>query len=126
MAVNEEARQLDVASELEEAARTLAHSTRAVPKPFESYRLLGELSATADHLAQVLAQLATWHAATQDGTHYDGEDGGRTGSPQAAADELHAAARAVTEASEHIGRAHAHNGVVRWYETELREATAKR
>lgn len=33
------------------------------------------------------------------------------------AGELHAAARAVTEASEHIGRAHAHNGVVWWYET---------
>lgn len=117
MATNEETRQLDIASELEATARTLAHSTRAVPKPSESYPLLGELSATADHLAQVLTQLAAWHASAQDGTHYDGEDGGRNGSPQAAADELHAAARAVAEASGHIGRAHAHNGVVRWYET---------
>lgn len=64
MAINEQARQLVVAGELEATARTLAHSTRAVPKPFESYRLLGDLSATADHLAQVLAQLTTWHAAT--------------------------------------------------------------
>lgn len=81
MAINEETRQLDIAGELEATARTLAHSTRAVPKPSDSYRLLGELSATADHLAQ----LATWHAATQDGTHYDGEDEGSNGSPQLAA-----------------------------------------
>lgn len=114
MAINEERRQRAVAAELEAAARTLAHSTRAVPNPADSYELLGELGATADHLAQVLAQLASWHDAAQDGTTYNGEDGGRTGSPQAAAAELHAAARAVTEASQHISRAHAHNAVVRW------------
>lgn len=114
MAINEDARQRAVAAELEAAARTLAHSTRAVPNPADSYELLGELSATADHLAQVLVQLATWHDAAQDGTTYTGEDGDRTGSPQAAAAELYAAAREVTEASQHISRAHSHNAVVRW------------
>ena len=34
----------------EELARTLAHSTRDVPHPRDSYRLLGELGATIDLL----------------------------------------------------------------------------
>lgn len=117
MAINEESRQLELASELEATARTLAHSTRAVPKPFDSYRLLGELNATADHLVQVLAQLATWHAAAQDGTHYDGEDEGQVGGPQRAAAELTRAAREMKAAADDISLAHASNSFVRWYET---------
>lgn len=56
MAINEEQRQLEIAAEAEELARTLAHSTRDVPHPRDSYRLLGELGATIDHLAQVIDQ----------------------------------------------------------------------
>lgn len=115
MAINEQARLLEVASKLESNSRTLAHSTRAIPDPSDTYRLLGELGATADHLAQVLEQLATWHSNVENDTHYDGEDGGTTGSPQKAAAELHAAARALSLASEHIGLAHTHSGVVRWH-----------
>ena len=117
MTTNEEGRQVAIAAEIEEMTRSLAHSTRTVPRPFDSYRLLGELSATADHLAQVLTQLATWHRNVEDGTHYDGEDDGRTGSPLAAADELDTAARAFAEASEHISRAHSANAGVRWYDS---------
>ena len=42
MAINKQERQLEVAREAEELLRTLAHSTRDVPHPFESYALLGE------------------------------------------------------------------------------------
>ncbi|AQP45888.1 hypothetical protein ACWIFB_16390 [Dietzia sp. NPDC055340] len=116
MAINEEQRQLEIAAEVEELARTLAHSTRAVPHPIDSYRLLGELGATIDHLAQVIDQLGKWHSRTEDGTHYNGEDGDGTGSAHAAADELTTAANMLRLASSHVGRAHSHNGVVRWYQ----------
>lgn len=116
MAINEESRQLEIAAEAEALTRTLAHSTQAVPHPSDSYTMLGELRATLDHLAQVCTQLGTWHTQAQDDTHYDGEDGGRTGSPRAAATELQAAASALRLASGHVGAAHAHNAVVRWYE----------
>ena len=38
MAINEEQRQLEIAAEVEELARALAHSTRDVPHPRDSYR----------------------------------------------------------------------------------------
>lgn len=124
MTINEEGRQVAIAAEVEEHARSLAHSTRSVPSPSDSYRLLGELSATADHLAQVLAQLAAWHRHAEDGTHYDGEDEGREGSPQRAADELDRAARAATAAATEIGLAHASNSFVRWYDSPSGKGSA--
>ncbi len=39
MVVNEQHRQVEIAVELDEAARTLAHSTRDIPNPIDSYRL---------------------------------------------------------------------------------------
>lgn len=113
MATNEEERQVEVATETEELTRTLAHSTRDVPHPRDSYRLLGELSATIDHLAQVIDQLGKWHSRTEHGTHHDGDG---TGSASAAADELTTAANMLRLASSHVHRAHSHNGVVRWYQ----------
>lgn len=115
MAVNEESRQLEIAAEIEELSRTLVHSTRDVPSPRDSYALLGELVATVDHLEQVAGQLAAWHARTEDGTHYDGEDGDGTGGAVAAAERLKAAQALLSEASAAISQAHSLNGVVRWY-----------
>ncbi len=115
MAINEEYRQLEVAREAEELLRTLAHSTRAVPNPQDSYPLLGELVAMVDHLTQVTRQLAHWHAGTEDGTHYAGEDGGTTGSTHAAGNALNEARQALRTASEAISKAYTANGVVRWY-----------
>ena len=116
MAVNEEGHQVEVASELAESARTLAHSTRNVPVPSHSYSLLGELRATVDSLEQVCRQLSAWHADVVDGVHYEGEDNrgdGATGTVTAAADLEHAAA-ALDAASVALGQAHTANGVVRW------------
>lgn len=119
MSSNEQHRQLEVARELEASARTLAHSTRDVPSPADSYELLGELSATVDHLEQVCLQLGRWHSHVQDGVHYDGEDergDGATGTVTSASD-LARAARSLTTATQHLQAAHAANGVVRWRET---------
>lgn len=115
MAINEQERQLEVARDAEELLRTLAHSTRDVPNPRDSYSMLGELGAIIDHVAQVCEQLASWHGRVEDGKHYEGEDGGSTGSARAAADELTTAASALRLTSNHVNRAHSLNAVVRWY-----------
>lgn len=117
MAINEQDRQLEIATEVEELSRTLAHSTRTVPQPFDSYGMLGELRATADHLAQVLEQLSRWHSKVQDGVHYEGDGDPTERALSSVASELDEAARTVIVASEYIGRAHTSNSVVRWYQT---------
>lgn len=104
MAINEEQRQLDIARASEEHLRALAHSTRDVPSPSDSYQILGELGAITDHLVQVLEQLASWHHRVEDGTHYDAENGDHSGSPGSAGIELSTAANALKIASTHVGR----------------------
>lgn len=121
MAINEQGRQLEVAREAEEVLRTLVHSTRTVPHPRDSYSLLGELGMMIDDLAQVCDQLASWHSRAEDSTHYEGEDGNRSGSPRAAADELTTAASALRLASNHVHRAHSLNAVVRWFDDPQQE-----
>lgn len=118
MAENEQHRQVEVARDLSAQARTLAHSTRDVPAPFDSYTLLGELAATVDDLEQVCRQLGGWHSRVVDGTHYVGEDSrgdGATGTVTAAA-ELERAAAALSTAAEALRAAHSANGVVRWFD----------
>lgn len=118
MSNNEERRQVQVAKDLEALARTLAHSTRDVPAPLDSYTLLGELAATIDDLEQVCRQLSAWHARAVDGKHYAGEDArgdGATGTVTAAA-ELERAAGALDTASRALRDAHSANSVVRWFD----------
>ena len=118
MTVNEQHRQIEVARDLSAHARTLAHSTRDVPSPFDSYTLLGELTSAVDDLEQVCRQLGTWHASVVDGKHYAGEDergDGATGTVIAAA-ELERAAAALGSASAALRAAHSANGVVRWFD----------
>lgn len=101
------------------ARPTLAHSTRNVPVPADSYRLLAELRATVNDLEQVCQQLSGWHGRVVDGTHYAGEDArgdGATGTITASA-ELEVAAVALSRASAALGAAHSANGVVRWFDT---------
>lgn len=114
--MNEEGRQVEVAETVEAHARALAHSTRDVPNPPDSYTLLGELTATMAHLAQVCEQLATWHRRTADGVQYVGEDqtgDGATGTVRAAG-ALDRAVEALRTASDAAADAHSANGVVRW------------
>lgn len=122
MAANQESRQTAIANELFDVAKELAHSTRTVPQPPDSYELLGALTATQRLLAQVYEQLAEWHGAVEDGVHYAGVDEPGVPSehdtgPDAAAVHLHdAAARALT-AEIALGLAQRANGVVRWKES---------
>lgn len=89
-----------------------------VPAPFDSYTLLGELTATVDDLEQVCRQLGAWHSNVVDGKHYAGEDArgdGVTGTVTAAA-ELERAAAALDATSAALRAAHSANGVVRWFD----------
>lgn len=123
MAVNEEQRQVAIAAELAEAARTLAHSTRQIPRPFDSYTLLGELSAAQRSLAQVYEQLAVWHGQVEAGIHHDGEDPsaraedyGTGGAAGRAASLLREAAERAGLAEDSLREAHSANAVVRWFD----------
>lgn len=115
MAINEEGRQTEVAAELSEAARTLAHSTRNVPNSADSYALIGELSATMQSIRQVAEQLRQWHANAVDGAQYDGDDGsgdGRAG--EHTQTHLRNAADLLWNAAVELDQAHAENGRIRW------------
>ena len=126
MATNEEGRQTEIANELVEIAQTLAHSTRAVPRPSDSYELLASLSAAQESLAQVYKQLAAWHEAAVDGKHYTGEDDHSIPGAPAVGTHGHTtslltmAAASATEAAELVNEAHSANGVVRWFD-EVKE-----
>lgn len=115
MAMNEDYRQIKVASEVEERARTLAHSTRTIPTPSDSYGLLGELRSSIDHLEQVCRQLSVWHTAAHDGQHFQGEDGhdDRTGTI-VTAEALERSAHALSTVYSELSRALQANGTVRW------------
>lgn len=115
MAINEETRQLEIAREVEELTRTLAHSTRTVPHPNESYNLIAELGLIVDHLQQVSKQLAQWHQGVVDGTHYNGLEGEKY-APEHVVPFLHSAVNALGEASGALGSAHSINSGIRWYE----------
>lgn len=118
MAINDEARQVEIARSLATAARELAHSTRSVPHPQDSYALIGELDAAVGSLAQVCEQLARWHGRVVDGVHYAGEDAtgdGATGTV-VASDALRRASAVLATAAAALQEAHAANGVIRWFE----------
>ena len=119
MAINEETQQVEIADQLAEIVKTLAHSTRAVPKPSDSYALIADLAQAQEILAQIYAQLADWHGRVVDGTHYNGEDGRGTASQPAAEQVkglLELAAHEADQAADQLRKAHSANGVIRWFD----------
>ncbi len=68
------------ADELGEAARGLAHATRRIAAPEDTYRVLGSVHYALTSVQQSLRQLANWHerhspfAATDDGDRTAGQE----------------------------------------------------
>ena len=116
MTINEEDEQVRIAAELTRVARRLAHSTRQVPNPSDSYALIGEISDTLASLDQVCRQLAEWHGRVTDAVGYEGENGDGATATVTVAVALDQAAAALTDAGAAVEEAHAANGVVRWIE----------
>lgn len=124
MAINEETSAVEIADLLAETIKSLAHSTRAIPRPIDSYALLADLAQAQEILAQVYGQLAAWHGRVLDGTHYNGEDGrSTTGEPAAEQVRglLELAAHEADQAAAQLRKAHSANGVIRWFD-EVSEA----
>lgn len=121
MTINDERRQVAIAAELAETARTLAHSTRNIPRPSDSYALLGNLVAAQRSIAQVYEQLAAWHGQVIEGIHHDGEEpsdvvrlhGRGTAGARAALLEAKEHAELVEH---HLMAAHSSNGMIRWFD----------
>ena len=106
------------ADEAAEALRGLAHASRVVTDPGDTYRVLGSLSAALASLQQSLDQLADWHdrntdyAATDDG---DRQAGRRDA--VAASEYLRDAAGRVQQAHGALNEAFNHNGRIAWQPT---------
>lgn len=73
MTINEEPQQVEITRELENQARTLAHSSRSIPNPSDSDDMLGELRLTLSAIEQVARQMGGWRRRAIDGEHYQGE-----------------------------------------------------
>lgn len=103
------------ADEAAEALRGLAHASRVVTDPSDTYGVLGSLSAALASLGQSLEQLADWHdrnavvAADDDGDHRAGRR-----DAMAAGEYLRDAAGRVRQAHGALDEAFSHNGRVAW------------
>lgn len=103
------------AGEAAEALRGLAHASRNITDPSDSYRVLGSLSTALASLQQSLDQLAGWHdrnaerAATDEGDH-------RAGRHEAVSAGvcLRDAADRVLQAHRSLNEAFSHNGRIAW------------
>ncbi len=103
------------ADEAAEALRGLAHASRNITDPSETYRVLGSLSTALASLQQSLDQLADWHdrnaerAATDDGAR-------RAGRHEAVSAGvcLRDAADRVRQAHRSLNEAFSHNGRIAW------------
>ncbi|WP_051973722.1 hypothetical protein [Cryobacterium sp. MLB-32] len=106
---------------LYDAAQHLAHRTRVLDRPSDSYDLLGCLTGTQRLLSQVYGQLARWHGQVIDGVHHNGEDGysPTPGDGVARAEvALHAAAQSAVRTEDALMLAYTANGVVCWFDGE--------
>ena len=118
---DDESTLLQSANMLDEAAHDLACGTRAINRPYDSYVLLGRLTAAQRLLAQVFEQLADWHSRVVDGAHYNGEDGFAVGlAPGVIRAELalRDAADLAGQVEDSLMLAHSANGVVRWFDED--------
>lgn len=103
------------ASEAAEALRGLAHASRVIADPADSYRVLGSLSTGLASLQQSLDQLADWHdrnadrAATDDGDRNAGRR-----DAESAGVHLHNAADSIRQAHRSLNTAFSHNGRIAW------------
>lgn len=117
MTINEERRQPTISAEMTELAGALARATRTGPNPTDARQIVGDLAATAEHLAQVSEQLATWYEHVEDGVHYDGQDPGTEGTHRTVVAATHlreAAHEHLRLAAAVLRLAETANDVIRW------------
>jgi hypothetical protein len=105
------------AQRMAEATGQLAHSTRSLSRPSDSYVILGELLETQRAIEQTLRQLAEWHRTTSAGVHYaEGHEESALGIMTSVA-ELDLAAQQAEGLLETLARAYGGNSVVHWFDS---------
>jgi len=103
------------ATEASEALRGLAHASRAMEHPADTYSILGELLAGVRSLRQSLDQLATAHL-THRRDAYDDSGDQTIGASEAlaAADDLHQAGTMLDSVEKRLDAAMTHSGRIAW------------
>lgn len=103
------------ANEAYEALRGLAHATRTVEDPSDTYAVIGDLVGGMRSLRQVLDQLATVHLDHQHQVTDEARDLA-SGAAEAlsAADELHQAGTLIDQAHDRLNAAMGHSGRIVW------------
>ncbi|MDK9646455.1 hypothetical protein FAM15333_001740 [Propionibacterium freudenreichii] len=110
------------AAEASAALRSLAHATRAMPEPADTYPVIGELLAGVRSLRQVLYQLGNAHLGNRERA-YDDAGNHTAGSMAAAlaADELHQAGVLLAAVEQHLDAASQHSGRIAWHPVQAAE-----
>jgi hypothetical protein len=103
------------ANEAYEALRGLAHATRTIEDPSDTYAVIGDLLGGMRSLRQVLDQLATVHLNHQHQVTDEARDlAGGSVEALAAADELHQAGTLIDQAHDRLNAAMGHSGRIVW------------
>ena len=92
-----------------EAARQLAHETRNLEVPSDSYAILGDLVDTQRSIEQAIRQLAEWHRSVAPERHYTASHDESTIGIMTAVTELDLAAQQADGLQETLARAHGGN-----------------
>jgi len=125
MSTTEPSPQVALARRIAEASADLRRAGADVPRPSDSYAVLGALTQAQTDLTDIYEQLAQWHAAAEVGVHHAGDDpSDESENPSWTRAELalrdavrHSAAAAVA-----LGLAHTANGVASWFDEILSDA----
>jgi hypothetical protein len=99
-----------------EAATELAHSTRHLERPSDSYVILGEILEAQRSIKQTLRQLAEWHRTTAAGVHYAEQHEESALGIMTSVAELDLAAQQAEGLHETLARAYGGNSVVQWFD----------
>ena len=104
------------AAEASEALRGLAHATRTLDDPADTYAVIGSLLAGTRSLRQVIDQLATAHLNHLRLAHDDaGDHTAGIVAADSAADELHRAGTLLDAVVARLDAAFQHTGRIAWY-----------
>lgn len=104
------------ATETRQAARALAHASRAFADPEDTYQVVGELLGTLRSLEQVLEQVAAAHVLHQDKAFLDnGDHEAGVDEAWAAANALRRAAELVQSAETAVDQASQHSSYIAWH-----------
>jgi len=113
------------AAEASEALRGLAHASRTLDNPADTYAVFGDVISGVRSLRQVLDQLADAHLTHRERAHDDaGNHAAGAGSALTAADELHQAGTLLDQVHDRLDAAFGHSGKIAWHpEPALEQAS---